>query len=207
MLSRFYHQLILFGLTALPLVVAPGPDLLFIASQGLTAGKKAVLKANAGILSGYCMHAILSALGISALIATSHILFMIIRWVGVIYLLYLAIQMIRSAFQHGALDQQHDQHCEHQFRKGFMTSFLNPKGLLLYLAILPNFIDKNGNYALQALALASVFIVSCAIFYTTVGLCFVSLSKKSRQSRYGQRIVKGISGSILLLAAGYLVRS
>ena len=64
-----FDNVLLFGIAVFPLVCTPGPDVLFIASQGLTAGKRAVMIANAGILTGYCVHAILSALGVAALVA------------------------------------------------------------------------------------------------------------------------------------------
>ncbi len=203
-----YHNLLLFGLTVFPLVCTPGPDVLFIASQGLTAGKKAVLKANCGILTGYCVHAILSALGVAALIAASPLLFNVIRWVGIVYLLYLAALMIRSAMKRGLLEiSKGDPAEKNLFRKGFLTSFLNPKGLLIYLAILPNFINKSESYAMQSLLLAAVFIVSCAIVYSIIGLSLAALSKRGSPSDKRRRLVEGFSGSLLLLAAGFLAKS
>jgi threonine/homoserine/homoserine lactone efflux protein len=201
----YFDNLLLFGLAVFPLVCTPGPDVLFIASQGLTAGKKAVMKANAGILTGYCVHAVLSALGVAALVAASPILFNVIRWVGIAYLLYLAFCMIRSAMKKGLLEIQKDAKVyKHLYRKGFLTSFLNPKGLLIYLAILPNFIDKSGNYGLQALSLAAVFIVSCAIVYTIIGVSLANLSSKSVPSDKRRRLVEGFSGSLLIIAAGFI---
>jgi threonine/homoserine/homoserine lactone efflux protein len=203
-----YHNILLFGITVFPLVCTPGPDVLFIASQGLTSGKQAVMRANAGILTGYCVHAILSALGIAALIAASPTLFHVIRWVGVAYLLYLAFMMIKSACKKGILEvSQNTVSQKNLFRKGFLTSFLNPKGLLIYLAILPNFINKSESYAMQSLLLAGIFIVSCAIVYTIIGLGLASLQKNKQPSEKRRRLVEGFSGSLLLLAAGFIAKS
>lgn len=200
-----FDNVLLFGIAVFPLVCTPGPDVLFIASQGLTAGKRAVMIANAGILTGYCVHAILSALGVAALVAASPILFNVIRWVGVAYLLYLAACMIRSAMKRGILEIAKDAKItQHLFRKGFLTSFLNPKGLLIYLAILPNFIKSSEPYALQALMLAGIFIVSCAVVYSLIGLSLASLGNKGAPSDTRRRVVEGFSGSLLLIAAGFI---
>ncbi len=203
-----YDNILLFGITVFPLVCTPGPDVLFIASQGLTAGKKAVMKANMGILTGYCIHAILSALGIAALVAASPMLFNIIRGIGIAYLLYLAFSMIRSAMKKSILEMAQEGKVEkHLFRKGFLTSFLNPKGLLIYLAILPNFINKSGSYAMQSLMLASIFIISCAIVYSIIGFSLSALGSRGKPSDQKRRLVEGFSGSLLLLAAGFIAKS
>jgi len=115
------QTLLLFGLTVFPLVCTPGPDILFVASQGLTGGRGAVWRANAGILSGYCVHALLAAFGIAALITAWPPLFHAIRWAGLAYLLYLAVQMFRSAMQPGALALQ-GAATQRLFVRGFVTS-------------------------------------------------------------------------------------
>ena len=91
--------IVLFLITVLPLICTPGPDILFAASQGVSGGKRAALRAVAGVLLGYSAHAVLSALGIAALIAASPVLFMTLKWLGVGYLAYLALQLFRSSLQ------------------------------------------------------------------------------------------------------------
>ena len=91
--------LLLFFLTVFPLICTPGPDILFTASQGLSSGKSGAIRAVIGILLGYSAHAILSALGVAAIVNTSLLLFQFLKWLGVIYLLFLAITMIYSSFK------------------------------------------------------------------------------------------------------------
>jgi threonine/homoserine/homoserine lactone efflux protein len=125
-----------FAATVLPLVCTPGPDLIYVAAQARAGGRKAALRANAGVILGYVTHAVLAALGGAALVAASPILFETLRWCGVAYLAYLAIRMIRSAILGGGVALNPNS-APASLAKGFMTSFFNPKGLLVYLAILP----------------------------------------------------------------------
>ncbi|MEY0629879.1 LysE family translocator, partial [Providencia rettgeri] len=88
------QTLLLFSATVIPLVCTPGPDLLFISAQGLSGGAIAAWKANLGIIMGYMTHAILAALGLSAIVAASPTIFHTIKWVGVAYVAYLAVCML-----------------------------------------------------------------------------------------------------------------
>lgn len=93
------ETLLLFFFTVFPLICTPGPDIIFTASQGFSLGRVAALRAVMGVLLGYTAHALLSALGIAAIVATSPFLFVILKWIGVAYLFYLAGQILYSAFQ------------------------------------------------------------------------------------------------------------
>src|SRR5579859_6753131 len=98
------HTLLLFAATVLPLICVPGPDMLFIASQALGGDARAGLRATAGVCTGYVVHSLLVALGLAAVIAASPMLFNALRWIGVLYLVYLAARLMRSAMRPGQLD-------------------------------------------------------------------------------------------------------
>src|SRR5258705_11399901 len=128
--------MLVFAATVLPLVCPPGPDILFVASQGLSGGARAAMRANLGVLLGYAMHALLAAFGVAAVVAASPLLFEILRWVGVVYLVYLAVKLIRSALHPGHLRLAETPALAETpggalVRRGFLTSFLNPKGLMV----------------------------------------------------------------------------
>ncbi|QIF94281.1 LysE family translocator [Proteus vulgaris] len=195
-----FNTLLLFALTVLPLICTPGPDILFISSQGLSGGMKSAWIANSGVISGYLTHALLSALGLAALVSTSPILFHLLKWVGVAYISYLALKMLISACKKGKLVLNATK-ASSLFRKGFLTSFLNPKGLLVYLAILPNFIDNHNDVATQSLLLSGIFITTCLIIYGLLGSFFAYVSLKGGLSDKRRRYNDGIAGGLLTLAA------
>ena len=197
---------IVFAATVLPLVCTPGPDLIYIAAQALAGGRTAALRANAGVMLGYVTHAVLAALGIAALVAALPILFEMLRWCGVAYLAYLAIRMIRGAIG-GERISLNPNVPPASLTKGFMTSFFNPKGLLVYLAILPNFMNASEGIAQQAVLLSGIFIGLCALVYGTVGIVVAAIGRIGAVRTSYQRVVEGIAGSLLAFAAVNMARS
>lgn len=197
-------NVLLFLLTVIPLICTPGPDIIFTASQGLSNGRSGALRAVAGVLFGYTAHAVLSVFGIAALVSTSAFLFMILKWTGVLYLFWLAGQILYSAIQTKdgiAVNPQ----VNVSMWKGFFTSFLNPKGLLMYLAILPQFITPEGNTAIQALILSALFISGCGVVYTLVGL-FAARAHGNKVSDKARRRLETFTGLMLAVAAIKLAR-
>lgn len=199
------NSLILFFLTVFPLICTPGPDILFTASQGIAKGRLAALRAVAGVLLGYAAHAILSAFGIAALVSASPLLFSALKWLGVAYLIFLAVQILYSACQEKDGIKLHEQETETiSLWRGFFTSFLNPKGLLMYLAILPQFISPDGNTAFQALVLSALFILGCGVVYSIVGILAAKVHGR-RVSDGARRRFEAIAGFMLAGAAVKLV--
>lgn len=191
--------LFLFFLTVFPLICTPGPDILFTASQGLSNGRSAALNAVTGILLGYSAHAVLSAVGIAALISTSPFMFSLLKWLGVSYLFFLAGQILYSAYQQkGGISLQTSGRVS--LWRGFFTSFLNPKGLLMYLAILPQFISPDGNPAVQAILLSLLFIAGCGLVYTLIGL-LAAQAHGRKISESARRRLEVAAGGMLAVAA------
>jgi threonine/homoserine/homoserine lactone efflux protein len=198
------NTLFLFFVTVFPLICTPGPDILFTASQGLTNGHAAAFRAVTGILLGYAAHAVLSALGIAALVSASPFLFAMLKWIGVIYLFVLASQMLYSAISNRE-GIKLTAPKNGSIWRGFFTSFLNPKGLLMYMAILPQFIRPDGSTALQALALSLLFIAGCGLVYMTVGLLASQVHGRNVSGKARRRL-EAAAGVMLAGAAIKLAR-
>lgn len=198
--------LFLFALTALPLVFTPGPDILFVSAQAVTRGRGAALRATAGVLLGYVAHGGLAALGVAAVVAAHPMLFEALRWIGVGYLAFLAAMLVRSAFRPGA-GRQVPATSGSMLLRGFLTSFLNPKGLMMYFAIIPQFIDPAGSVAVQAGAISATFVVLCGIGYGAVGLAAATAARAGGLGERGRRAVEGVAGGLIALAAGRLATS
>lgn len=194
---------LLFAATVLPLICTPGPDMLFVASQTLAGGAPAGLRSTLGVCLGYVCHSILVALGVAAVIAASPILFEALRWLGIAFLVWLALQLIRSAMRPGGIALS-ARPAQRQVRRGFLTAFLNPKGMMIYVAILPQFIDHTGSVAAQAAVLSAIFVGLCGLVYTVLSLAIGTLGRGVRFDDRRRRIVEGTSGGLLILAAGRL---
>ena len=194
---------LVFVLTILPLVLTPGPDMLFVMSQVMQGGMKSGIKASLGICAGYLVHSVLVAVGVAAIIVAHPTLFEIIRWVGIAYLVYLAFHLLRSALSRKAL-VVNATHEPHIVRKGFLTSLLNPKVMLIYFAILPQFMGKEAPL-LQGLILSVIFIGLCAILFLSLSLVLSRIRERAQLTPERQKWVDGSAGGLLMLAASWLI--
>lgn len=194
---------LLFALTVIPLIFTPGPDMLFILSQVMGKDAKAGMMATIGVCLGYLVHSVLVALGIAAIIVSFPILFETIRWLGIAYLLFLAFSLIKSVFntQKLAIEKKNT---AKPIQKGFVTALLNPKGMLIYFAILPQFIDKTGNTISQGLILSFIFIGLCFVVYGGLSVIFAKISQNTQLDERKQKWIDGGSGGLLMLAATWL---
>lgn len=194
----------LFALTVIPLILTPGPDMLFILSQVMGKDAKAGIMATIGVCSGYMVHSILVALGIAAIIVSFPLLFDTIRWLGISYLLYLAFKLVKSVFSQNDY-QVERKNTDHPIRQGFFSALLNPKGMLIYFAILPQFIDKTQNTVSQGLILSCIFIGLIFITYSSLSLLCAHFSQKAALDAQKQKWVDGGSGALLAAAATWLI--
>ena len=195
---------VLFALTVLPLIFTPGPDMLFILSQVMGKDAKAGMMATLGVCCGYLVHSILVAVGIAAIIVSFPVLFETIRWLGIAYLLYLAFSLLKSVFSKNALNIE-KKTSANPIKKGFFTALLNPKGMLIYFAILPQFIDKSANTVSQGLILSFIFISLIFVVYCSLSILFSKISQKTQMDERKQKWVDGTSGGLLALAASWLI--
>jgi len=194
----------LFALTVLPLIFTPGPDMLFILSQVMGKDAKAGMMATIGICSGYLVHSILVAIGIAAIIVSFPVLFEAIRWLGIAYLVYLACSLLKSVFSKNSMKIE-KKTTANPVKKGFFTALLNPKGMLIYFAILPQFIDKSGNTVSQGLILSFIFIGMILIVYCALSILFSRITRNTQIDERKQKWVDGTSGGLLALAASWLI--
>ncbi|RCW78496.1 threonine/homoserine/homoserine lactone efflux protein [Phyllobacterium bourgognense] len=195
--------MIFFTATVLPLICTPGPDMLFVASQALSGGASAGLRSTAGVCLGYVVHSALAALGVAAIIAASPMLFEALRWLGVAYMIYLAFQLMRSAMKAGQLTLSAVS-ANRQLRRGFLTAFLNPKGMMIYFAVLPQFMQHGGSIPLQVLILSAIFIALCGTVYMSLSLGIAAVGRNGGFSDCRRRWVEGTAGAFLIVAAGRL---
>lgn len=195
----------LFALTVIPLIFTPGPDMLFILSQVMGKNAKAGVMATLGVCLGYFVHSFFVVVGIAAIIISFPIIFETIKWLGICYLLYLAFNLIRSALNHKNIEIKQSQ-VNSPIRRGFITSLLNPKGMLIYFAILPQFINQHTSSIMgQGIVLSLIFIGLCLIIYSSLSFVFAFLTQKTGINEKRQKWIDGGSGVMLSLAATWLI--
>ncbi len=183
------------------LSAVPGPSVLLITGQAMTKGLRAAFLCLAGETVGGTVLILLSLLGVGAVLAASSALFVVIKWLGVLYLAYLGIRQIVAARKQSQLSSIEVQHSvpssQGSFNAGFLTALLNPKAIVFYMAFLSQFFNPSGNHLLQY----TVLIITSAIVSGLILACYAigaSQARKLLTGRRAQRNVSYASGGIYL---------
>lgn len=161
-----------FLLTSLVVVLIPGTGVIYTVSNGLFRGWRAGIAAAIGCTAGIIPHLTASILGLSAILHMSAITFQIIKYAGVLYLLYLAWSMWRET---GALNFNSPSNSKNMLQiavRGIFINILNPKLTLFFLAFLPLFISHEAESpTFQLIFLSLVFMVMTLFIFIVYGLC------------------------------------
>lgn len=195
--------LMIFIPIALALNLTPGADLLFCLGQGARNGPVAGRAAAWGVAAGALIHTFAAGLGFAAFIAAHPALFEVIRWAGVGYLVWLAIQGIRHPITSLAPSDVPDATAWRAFRRGIIVNVLNPKIALFFLALIPQFVEPDrGPVLLQFM----VFGLILNVGGTSINLVIGSLAGRlaqvlARRAALARSLQYGTSALFLMLAA------
>jgi threonine/homoserine/homoserine lactone efflux protein len=157
--------LLTFAVAALLLIVVPGPNVLFIISRGIEQGRRAAVTSAMGVETGMLVHTAAATLGLSALVASSDLVFSIVKYAGAAYLVWMGIQSMRSRPDPLQLEGARGRlSLRRLYLQGLVINVLNPKVGLFFLAFLPQFVDsERGSSAAQIMVFGAVFFVIATI--------------------------------------------
>jgi threonine/homoserine/homoserine lactone efflux protein len=162
-------MLIYFLGASVALTIAPGPDNIFVMTQGIARGRKPAIVTALGMCSGISVHTTAAAFGISAVFYSSVVAFNVVKYAGAAYLLYLAYKTLkeRSTIK---LSNADDRPSAALFKRGFIMNVLNPKVAMFFLAFLPQFVTPNtAHFPLEMLLLGFIFMVQAVIIFCLIG--------------------------------------
>jgi threonine/homoserine/homoserine lactone efflux protein len=159
---------------AMVIILAPGPSVLFVMARAIAWGRKTAVFTVAGNVTGAFALSTLVAIGLGPVLQRSDLAYAAIQWGGGLYLMYLGVDAIRHRRVH-AEDMRNQGDVApgimRSMRDGFWVGGLNPKGLVFYAAVLPQFVDREkGNVALQLIFLGAVFSILAFVSDGTWGL-------------------------------------
>jgi len=184
------------------LLIIPGPTILTVISYSLSHGRRANVPLIAAVALGDSTALVVSLLGLGALLATSAFWFTVVKFAGGLYLLYLGIKLLRAGISSTeittkpeALDSRW-----RLFANTYLVTALNPKGIVFFVAFLPQFIDRTSPVAPQMWILALSFI-ALATLNATLYAVFAASARRLLASPKAQRGFNLMGGS-LLSAAG-----
>jgi threonine/homoserine/homoserine lactone efflux protein len=197
------ESLLAFLLAGVVLVAVPGPSVLFIVGRALAHGRRAALTSVAGNTTGVMVIVVAVALGVGAVAAASGTVFAALRFAGAAYLVYLGVQTWRHrgdlAAALGTPDAPPDRRV---FWQGVVVGATNPKVLVLFVALLPQFTDPDaGSPAVQMLVLGVLFCVLAALLDSVWGLAAGAAREWLATSPSRLRAVGG-TGGLLMIGLG-----
>ena len=198
-------SLLAFAAIALGMVLTPGPNMIYLISRSICQGRSAGLISLGGVALGFVFYMLCAALGVTALVMAVPLAYDAIRFAGAAYLLWLAWQAVRpggrSAFQVKNLPPDSPRKL---FMMGFMTNLLNPKIAVMYLSLLPQFIQPaHGSVLGQALVLGGVQIAISVVVNAMIAISAASIANFLTRRPTFALVQRWIMGTVL---AGLAVR-
>ncbi len=195
------------AVVALGLVLTPGPNMIYLVSRSITQGRRAGLVSLLGVAAGFLVYLAAAAAGLATLFVAVPAAYTVLKLAGAAYLLYLAWQALRpggtNAFAAKPLPPDP---ARRLFTMGLVTNLLNPKIAVLYVSLLPQFVDPDrGSVALQSLLLGSTQIVVAltvnALIVVFAGALAAFLAPRPAWLRVQRYLMGGVLGALALRLA------
>jgi threonine/homoserine/homoserine lactone efflux protein len=198
------HKFLIFLGAATLLAAAPGPGMLYVLARTLAGGRREGILSSLGTFLGGLVHVVAAATGLSLVLATSAKAFMMVKYVGAAYLVYLGIRMLVTARQDPAIDLPAAR-VRSPFWQGIVTEALNPKTALFFLAFIPQFVShERGGVIWQFLLLGTISVVLNTSFDLMVTLLASPIGARLRSSARLRRRQRTATGLTLIGLGTYL---
>ncbi|WP_376709587.1 LysE family translocator [Pseudochrobactrum lubricantis] len=189
-----------FTAASIVLLVIPGPTILLVVSYALGQGWRTAMPMAAGVALGDFTAMTLSMLGIGALLAASATIFTIVKWLGAAYLIWLGIKLFRSGASMQAEARDADVSPVKMLAHAWLVTSLNPKSITFFVAFLPQFLDRYGDFWTQMLIFEATFLV----LSFSNALLYAFAAHRARAMFKSPRILRAFNrtGGTLLIGAG-----
>lgn len=190
-------------IAAIIIIIAPGPSVLFVIARAVSWGRKISVLTVAGNVTGSFVLSTLVALGVGPILQRWHIAYVAVQWGGGLYLIYLGIEAIRQRAVHAA-DMTNQGPVAPSIRKsirdGFWVGVLNPKAIVFFAAVLPQFVDIDGGHVTSQLIFMG--LVFCVLAFISDGswglLAGTARTWLATDNRRLERL-RGFGGTIMII--------
>ena len=164
------------------MLIIPGPTILTVISYSMAQGRRANVPLVAAVALGDSTALVLSLLGLGALLATSAFWFTVVKWVGGLYLLYLGIKLLRAGIISTEVAAPAAPSSRWRlFANTYLVTALNPKGIVFFVAFLPQFLDPKGNVTQQLWILAVTFVLMASLNATLYAVLAMAIRVLEQQ--------------------------
>lgn len=194
-----WELLLSFLSAALVVQLVPGPGMLFILTNGVAGGPRAGVAAAFGAATGMVFHTVAASLGLAALFAHLPAAYDVLRIVGGVYLLWLAVGHFRSASSGQLLAEPGEaRSARRMFVRAWLNNLANPKVILFYVAFLPQFVSpRAGSVTVQLLVLGFVFLTLGLIIDLALGIFSGRIGEWLRRRASLGRWIERVAGTVV----------
>lgn len=199
-----------FVLSSVLLNMTPGSDTIYVLTRGAVGGRKAGIVSALGISTGILIHTTLAAFGLSILLAQSVVAFNLLKIIGAAYLIIMGLRTILSKESLFAMDEKEKkpENLWKVYRQGVLTNVLNPKALLFFLALLPQFVDPQNTFGpLPFLLLGLTFFCTSTVWSLILAFISSFFSMLLQRSPLAHTIATKLSGCIYILLGLNVLRA
>lgn len=193
------NDILLFGLASLIMVLSPGPNMIYLISRSLSQGKKAGIISLFGVICGFLFHILMVSFGLTAIFFAVPYAFIVVKFLGIAYLLYLAYTTVVS--KNKIFDANKNLKTDKPlklFNIGLLTNILNPKMAIFYLSFFPQFIKPEyGSVLSQSLQLGVIQILISFTINLLIVLSAAKMAKWFSKKPIWLRVQKWFMASIL----------
>lgn len=194
---------ITFIVASIVLLLIPGPTILTVISYSISHGYKAKIPLILAVALGDSTALALSLFGLGVLLAESAFWFQAVKWVGGLYLIYLGLKLFMAGVKPAVVSKNEDKASSRAlFVNTYLVTALNPKGIIFFVAFLPQFINTDVNINPQLWILAATF-VALATLNATMYSVFASKAQQALLSPKTQRLFNVFGGSLLVTAGAW----
>ncbi|RFB81267.1 LysE family translocator [Methylovirgula sp. 4M-Z18] len=191
------HTLLTYMAVVLGLFLIPGPAVLLVIAQATTGGHRVGMACGLGIACGDLLHTVLATIGLSAVLMTSALAFSIVKYAGVLYLLYLGIRALKEGGADLQFAAARRVTPSLAFRQAILAELLNPKTALFFLAFLPQFVRPDHGAVAGQLAMLGLVFAGMSVVYSVLLALAASrvgswLKSHRRIGRWQGRVVGAI---------------
>ena len=189
----------IFIISSFLIIIAPGPDFIYVTSRGISEGNRAGLMSALGISIGLLIHTLLAAFGLSAIIQASRIAYLVVKYIGAGYLIYLGVKMILSKTGGGKIEKNSITKQGNVLKQGIVTNVFNPKAIVTFMAFLPQFVNTTITSPIeQFLILGIILSILAVIWFGIVGYFSGMIGEFIKRSKLFQDLLKIISGLTMI---------
>ena len=193
-----FNFILLFSMTVFVASIIPGPSMLLALTHGMQYGAKRTMASAMGNVTVTLIQASVSIAGLGTILIASETTFQLIKWAGAAYLIYMGISMLCSSKMSLSPNESNHTNQWNSLRRMYLQSAFvtagNPKAIVFFTAVFPQFIDPNAAYLSQFCILLSIcaFIAfNCFMIYAIGGQKIVSLFSKATVGKYIKRVIGG----------------